>query len=316
MSEHWRLGTVEHVTLEALDGAGARADRPHRKSATIVQRMATDFGVGPRYGYDSICTLARPWLLHLPLVDFHGNNGSEFGDRAANPRYTEVRLSRAGETTLAAERGDAPRVPATLINGNLHFDGDAPPFSPRRVVAALLALIDDIELADHDLVELVGPPASPTRCNITCDYLVLATGAPTEMMLSTRMTIEDGPSGRQIVLTDFPLGTSVEAIEEAIDQRAHIRRRRPWQDHDDDLLGDLALPIRSLTNTSDNTTSRLVCEPRRPEEIMQVTHALAAAWGVTTRQPVQLPAPLPHLLRELVEEHRTDQRSALATLLG
>jgi len=159
MSEHWRLGAVERAVLETLDELGARHDRPHVKCARVVQALAAGRGVSPRYGYDALCKLSQPWLQHVTLVDFHGNHGSP-DDRPANPRYTEARLSHAGVIALAAERGVGPRVPVALINGDLHVDGSAPPYSPSRVLAALVAVIDDPGLADADIVELVGLPNS------------------------------------------------------------------------------------------------------------------------------------------------------------
>src|SRR5437868_2563170 len=91
MPESWRLGVVERSVLEALAAADALPGRAHRKCANIVNRMNAELGVSPRYAYDALCTLGRDWLLQLPLVDFHGNNGTPDGDPPANPRYTEAR---------------------------------------------------------------------------------------------------------------------------------------------------------------------------------------------------------------------------------
>ena len=157
MPDNYRLGVVERSVLEALDQIGARHDRPHRKSANVVWVLERDFGVSPRYAYDALCTLAQPWLLHVPLVDFHGNYGSpDEADGPAAPRYTEARLSAAGGIVLAAERGVGPRVPVTLINGDLHAGGSAPPFAPARVIDALLALVDDPRVGDDEIIERVG----------------------------------------------------------------------------------------------------------------------------------------------------------------
>lgn len=119
------------------------------------------------------------------LVDFHGNYGSaDEGDRPANPRYTEARMASAGALALAAERGDGPRVPVRLINGDLHVDGSAPPYSPRRVIDTLLALVDDPRLSDDEIVDRVGPPESPTGCGVGCDDRALAAGESVGMILT------------------------------------------------------------------------------------------------------------------------------------
>ena len=61
--------------LEAMGRLGLRPDRPYRKCVVIVDRSAEDCGVSRRYGYEALCTMSQTWLLNVPLVDFHGNNG-------------------------------------------------------------------------------------------------------------------------------------------------------------------------------------------------------------------------------------------------
>ena len=56
---------------------------------------------------------------------------------------TEARLSPAGVVAVDAERGVGPRVPVVLINGDLYVDGAAPPLSPKRVVTAFRALLEN-----------------------------------------------------------------------------------------------------------------------------------------------------------------------------
>ena len=44
--------------------------------------------------------------MRYPLIAFHGNNGSRDGDEAAAYRYTECKLSKAGEEMLADIKKD------------------------------------------------------------------------------------------------------------------------------------------------------------------------------------------------------------------
>jgi DNA gyrase/topoisomerase IV subunit A len=314
VADHWRLGLVERSVLETMDHLGARPDRPHVKCARIVQRLADELGVSPRYGYDSLCTMSQAWLLHLPLVDFHGNNGSaDEYDRPANPRYTEARLSPAGAIALAADLGEGPRVPLALINGDLHVDGLSPPFSPTRVVATLLALSDDPHLTDEDIVERIGPPSSPTGCGVACDYVALAAGESTEMILTAQMNYEPVAGAQLIVLTHLPLGVGGDTVVQALAARVEsLSRRDP--DWDADEFAELALPLRDVQNGSYGDVTRIVCELREDAIPADWDAQIASTWGVSTRGQVQLRAPLAQLMRELVDEDLAAQRAALVML--
>jgi DNA gyrase/topoisomerase IV subunit A len=306
---------VERAVLEALDGLGAWADRAHVKCARIMQALADDHGVSPKYGYDALCTLSQPWLLHRPLVDFHGNWGSaDEHDRPANPRYTEARLSTAGMLALAAERGAGPQVPIGLINGDLHVDGLAPPFSPTRVVATLLALADDPALSDAEIVARLGPPESPTGCGVACDLAVLAAGAPTGMVQTARLTAEALDRGAVIVLSHLPLGVGSDTVARAVADRVNARWRRDDLD-DREALDELALPLRDIRDESSGDDTRIVCVLRPGADIGDCERRIASTWGVTIRREVRLPAPLAQLVRELVDEDATAQQSALAALM-
>jgi hypothetical protein len=75
VSDDWRLGFVERAVLEALD----RLDtRPNQKvnSARLVRDIAEMTGITARYSYNALCTLAAPWLLHIPLVDSRSHLGT------------------------------------------------------------------------------------------------------------------------------------------------------------------------------------------------------------------------------------------------
>ena len=94
MPEYWRHGVVERAVLEAMDQLGARRDGPHRKCGDIIGQAETDFGISRRFGYDALCSMSRPWLLHLPLIDFHGNLGSaDEYHRPGDATATKARLS-------------------------------------------------------------------------------------------------------------------------------------------------------------------------------------------------------------------------------
>lgn len=50
--------------------------------------------------YDALARLSQPWVMRYPLIDFHGNQGSQMGDGPAAYRYTNARLSKISEDGL------------------------------------------------------------------------------------------------------------------------------------------------------------------------------------------------------------------------
>lgn len=73
--------------------------KPHKKSARIVGDILGKYHPhGDTSVYEAMVRLSQDFSLMVPLVDGHGNFGSIDGDSAAAMRYTEARLSQAGET--------------------------------------------------------------------------------------------------------------------------------------------------------------------------------------------------------------------------
>ena len=243
--------------LEALDSLGARADRRPRRSVRVLQAVDTQIGLAPGYAYQLLVDLAQPWTLALPLVDGVGNFGSRGNDPPANYRYTETRLSRAGEVALAAERGTLAPVPIGLINGNTHREGLRPPFAPDRVIKALRQVIRHPRVSDGELTEIIGAPDFLTGCAVTGDLAAMAAGQATDLVLYASVTA--GEDGRQIIIENTPPYFSTDDVVSGIAQRARDhygfqtrvpvllpkplpRMIRSWVRafRDEDLLGSLA----------------------------------------------------------------------------
>jgi hypothetical protein len=140
MGDRSGVGLVECTILEALDSLGAQSRR-HRSSAKVLEGVQERIGLAPGYAYEVLLDLARPWTMPLLLVDGQGNFGTRGNDPAANYRYTEAGLTRAGQVVLAAERGELAPVPVGLINGNVYREGLRPPFRPLAIIEALREVI-------------------------------------------------------------------------------------------------------------------------------------------------------------------------------
>jgi hypothetical protein len=141
VSERTGLGLVELELLAVLralpPGRGAQLFRHDtgaqpgaddlRSSYEVLAAVERQIGLAPRYAYEVLCDMARPWTVPLRLVDFHGDCGGRDTElRPADPRYTAARLSCVGELVLETERGEMAPLPIGLINGNVHAGGTRP----------------------------------------------------------------------------------------------------------------------------------------------------------------------------------------------
>jgi DNA gyrase subunit A len=122
--------------------------------------------------------------MSLPLIDGQGNFGSMDGDPPAAYRYTESRLDKAAASLLqdidkdtvdfvpnyANERNEPvvlpARYPNVLVNGSegiaVGMATRIPPHNLAEVIDATLALIDDPDLSNEQLIDYVPAPDFPT----------------------------------------------------------------------------------------------------------------------------------------------------------
>ena len=75
-----------------------RSSGKYKKCAYMTGQIIARFSEhGDAATYDALVRLAQPWIQRYPLLDFHGNYGSQFGDPQAAMRYTESKLSKLAE---------------------------------------------------------------------------------------------------------------------------------------------------------------------------------------------------------------------------
>lgn len=88
------LKPVQRRILYAMYDSGNTPDKQYRKSAkTVGDVMGNYHPHGDSSIYEGMVRMAQPWKMGHPLVDGHGNWGSQDDDPAAAMRYTEARLS-------------------------------------------------------------------------------------------------------------------------------------------------------------------------------------------------------------------------------
>ena len=184
------LKPVQRRVLFSMKELSNTPDKPHRKCARIVgDTMGKYHPHGDSSIYGSLVNMAQEWNFRYPLVDGHGNFGSEDGDGAAAMRYTEARLSKISMELLSGldkntvdfipnfdETEMEPtvlpaRFPNLLVNGTtgiaVGMATNIPPHNLREVISAVVKIIDnkineDRETEIDEILPLVKAPDFPT----------------------------------------------------------------------------------------------------------------------------------------------------------
>jgi len=185
------LKPVHRRILYAMHELGLTPDRPYRKCARVVGDVLGKYHPhGDQSVYDALVRLVQDFSSRYPLLAGHGNFGSVDNDPAAAMRYTECRLSAMGNETLlqdvvgegtgesivnfvnnfdGSEQEPAvlpAQLPWLLLNGAsgiaVGMATNIPPHNLGEVVDGLIALIDQPNLSDVELLRYIPGPDFPT----------------------------------------------------------------------------------------------------------------------------------------------------------
>jgi DNA gyrase subunit A len=92
------LKPVQRRIFLAMRDINLKHNLPPKKSARIVgQTLGLYHPHGDSAVYEAMVRMAQPFNMNIPLIQGQGNFGSIDGDNAASMRYTEARLTKAGE---------------------------------------------------------------------------------------------------------------------------------------------------------------------------------------------------------------------------
>ena len=229
------LKPVQRRVLFSMKELSNTPDKPHRKCARIVgDTMGKYHPHGDSSIYGSLVNMAQEWNFRYPLVDGHGNFGSEDGDGAAAMRYTEARLSKISMELLSGldkntvdfipnfdETEMEPtvlpaRFPNLLVNGTtgiaVGMATNIPPHNLREVISAVVKIIDnkineDRETEIDEILPLVKAPDFPTGGTILGTRGVEEAYRTGRGKIKVRAvcnieTLENGKT--QIIVTELP----------------------------------------------------------------------------------------------------------------
>lgn len=273
------LKPVHRRILYAMYELGLTSDRPYRKCARVVGEVLGKYHPhGDTAVYDALVRMAQDFSMRMPLIDGHGNFGSVDNDPPAAMRYTESRLQALTtdsllediecETVDFIDNFDGSqqeptvmpsRIPQLLLNGStgiaVGMATNIPPHNLTELINGLLALIENPELEDRELIRLIPGPDFPTGGQILGrsgirEMYTTGRGSVTMRGVASIETIEakGRPDRDAVIITELPYQTNKAALIERIAE----------------LVNDKKLEgIADIRDESDRDGMRIVIELRR-----------------------------------------------------
>jgi len=224
------LKPVHRRVLFGMSELGVLSNRAYKKSARIVGEVLGKYHPhGDSSVYEAMVRLAQDWSMRYPLIDGQGNFGSVDGDSPAAMRYTEARLRKIAEETLAdidkntvdfqpnfddslSEPVVLPtRIPNLLVNGAsgiaVGMATNMAPHNLGEVVDATIAYIDNNDITSEEILTYIKGPDFPTG-GIIYGAQGIKDACETgrgRIVVRAKTEIELTHSGREcIVVTEIP----------------------------------------------------------------------------------------------------------------
>ena len=224
---------VHRRILYGMMGLGNTHDKPYKKSARIVGEVLGKYHPhGDSSVYGALVRLAQDWAMRYTLVDGQGNFGSVDGDSAAAMRYTEARLTPAGEAmmqdldketvdmvnnfddTLQEPTVMPTRIPNLLVNGSsgiaVGMATNIPTHNLAEVIDASVAYIDNPEIDIEGLMQYVPAPDFPTG-----GYIFGLRGVKEayetgkgRVVMRAKTEIEETANHSSVIVTEIPYGVN------------------------------------------------------------------------------------------------------------
>lgn len=253
-------------------------DKPYYKSARIVGDILGKYHPhGDSSVYDAMVILAQDFTTRKPLIDGHGNWGSQDGDSAAAMRYTEARMTEIALEMIKDIDKDVvnmvdnysateqePEVlpakyPNLLVNGTfgiaVGLATNIPPHNLTEVIDATLACIEKPDISTKELIQYVKGPDLPTGGILIGKNALLSAYETGEgkVTLRAKTNIEKLDNGRLgIIITEFPYRKSKAKLLQFISEMTGDKR------HEKALES-----IIDIRDESDRTGIRAVIELKK-----------------------------------------------------
>ena len=224
------LKPVHRRILWGMKELGVTPGTPYKKSARIVGEVMGKYHPhGDSSIYDAMVRMAQNFSYRYPMVDGHGNFGSVDGDGAAAMRYTEARMAKITmemlrdidkDTVNFVDNYDASEVepevlpskfPQLLVNGAtgiaVGMATNIPPHNLGETIDATLALMDNKEIDNRELMQYIKGPDFPTG-GLILGYAGLVQAYETgsgSIVIRAKATIKEAQHGKnEIIVTEIP----------------------------------------------------------------------------------------------------------------
>ena len=244
------LKPVHRRIIYAMRVGGNTPDKPYRKSANVVGAVMGNYHPhGDAAIYDALVRMAQPFSMGLPLVDGQGNFGSIDNDPPAAMRYTECRMAKPANYLVTDIDKDTvdfqpnydgkdrepivlpAQFPNLLVNGAggiaVGMATNIPPHNLGEVIDATLAMIDNPQIDDEELLEIVPGPDFPTGGLImgrsgARNGLLKGRGS---VIMRARTSFETMRNGREaIIVTEIPYQVNKASLVEKIAELVREKR--------------------------------------------------------------------------------------------
>jgi len=243
------LKPVHRRILFGMYASGFTPDKKYLKSAqTVGEVMGKYHPHGDSAIYDALVRMAQPFSMSLPLIDGQGNFGSVDGDPPAAMRYTESKLAKTAMPLLddlnegtvdfqdnydgsQSEPTVLPaKYPNLLVNGAggiaVGMATNIPPHNLGEVCNAALAMLDNPQISDVELLEIMPGPDFPTGAQIvgrSGSRNALLTGRGSIIMRATSHVEKFKGEREAIIVTEIPFqvnkATMIEKIAELVREK-------------------------------------------------------------------------------------------------
>ena len=271
------LKPVHRRVLFAMRELGVFYNRPYVKSARIVGDVIGKYHPhGDTAAYDTLVRMAQDFSMRYPLVQGQGNFGSLDGDSPAAMRYTEARMTRIDREIVAdleketvdhvpnydnslSEPSVLPsKIPNLLVNGSsgiaVGMATNIPPHNLGEIIDGLIALIEDPNIAVHQLFSIISGPDFPTG-GIICGRAGIREAYETGrgiIIMRARTHIEKSKDEKKeiIVVTEIPYQQNKAVLVEKI---AHLVKDKKIS------------AISEVRDESDRQGLRIVMELKKDE---------------------------------------------------
>ncbi|MDP2086500.1 MAG: DNA topoisomerase IV subunit A [Gemmobacter sp.] len=272
------LKPVHRRILYAMRELRLASNGGFRKSAKITGDVMGNYHPhGDAAIYDAMARLAQDFAMRYMLVDGQGNFGNIDGDNPAAARYTEARMTAVAEALLEGLDEDSvdfrpnydgtlrePVVlpaafPNLLANGSsgiaVGMATNIPPHNIGELVSGCLALIDNPDLPDDELVGHIPGPDFPTGGLLVDEGQAIRDAYRTgrgSFRLRARWEKEDlGRGNWQIVVREIPYQVAKSKLIEKLAELIQLKKVPILADVRDESAEDVRIVLEPRSRTVD-----------------------------------------------------------------